>query len=407
MTARHRLSAAQLTAIAWGRPDRQVIEALYRADDSRLLLLAAHALRSVGAVNGEAALSVLAEGQRRDPAAVAAILREGWLGPWAARILAGTEKPDAVAGRLSVLAAVAALRTGVHADLTIPAFRESLHFPGTGTVRLNNTGDVEVSVRERLIVRSPHAGWSPARQLVGDGIRLLFDDQDPYRDTFRTTPSRRVSDPDLHSWRTTLLEAWELLHRYATPAAEQVGGGLRVLVPLAATPHMSELSVSSADALGALAATDPVDAPGFAMTLVHEWSHSLLNGLLEFCVLHEPGSPAVHFAPWRPDPRPLGGLLHGVFAFLAVAETQQALLSAGVGGDRVENGFALRRAQLAEVMRTLPEASGLTSQGRRFTAILAHRSAALGDTPVRTTAATTAAARVAADRAVWERRHQG
>jgi len=62
--------------------------------------------------------------------------------------------------------------------------------------------------------------------------------------------------------------------------------------------------------------------------MVHEFQHSKL------------------WAPWRTDPRPLGGLLQGVYAFLGVADTWRALAARPALGDLAMREFAEAREQV-------------------------------------------------------------
>ena len=54
-----------------------------------------------------------------------------------------------------------------------------------------------------------------------------------------------------------------------------------------------------------------------AETLVHEFQHIKLCGLMDMLPLIEPSGER-GYAPWREDPRPMGGLLQGVYAFTGI-----------------------------------------------------------------------------------------
>jgi HEXXH motif-containing protein len=54
-------------------------------------------------------------------------------------------------------------------------------------------------------------------------------------------------------------------------------------------------------------------------TLVHEIQHLKLRALLDLITLTLPDDGSRYYAPWRPDPRPVSGLLQGAYAFLAVS----------------------------------------------------------------------------------------
>lgn len=49
-------------------------------------------------------------------------------------------------------------------------------------------------------------------------------------------------------------------------------------------------------------------------TLVHEFQHIMLGGVLHVAPVHCAVQRQRSYAPWRDDPRPLGGLLQGVYA---------------------------------------------------------------------------------------------
>jgi uncharacterized protein len=392
---RHRLSSAQLAEIAWGRPSPQVIRELYAADDSRQRLLAAEALRRSGRVEPPVldALSVLEAAQRRDEQVVTRLMRAGWLGTLAVSLLDDPDSAYQVANRLGTLAAVAALRTGMDAWLAVEVADGELHLPGTGTLTVTGAPsstavlavqdghlDVAVAGHRLRLPTAPTPDWSPVRAVHVDGLHVLIDDQHPGRDCFEQPLAGRLSETAFRRWRRVITASWRLLCEVAPDAARQVAHGVRVVVPLASTSGGMDTSVSCRDALGAFATTAPASPVDFAVTMVHEWSHSLLNGMLGFVNLHEPtASPTSHSVAWRPDLRPIGGVIHGTFGFLAVAEAWRALLTHDGAREQAAAELARRRRQLGEVLTTLPAAPELTDQGRRFVAVLRQRHAALTD----------------------------
>ncbi|WP_436531384.1 aKG-HExxH-type peptide beta-hydroxylase [Actinoplanes sp. HUAS TT8] len=414
---RHRLSSAQVTDIAWGRPDSRTIQALYAADDSRQRLLTVATLRRHGREDRTLvdALSVLEAARQRDDRCVTELLRIGWVGPWAAGQLVRPDAAKQVANPLGTLAAAAALRTGIDARLPADVVAGELHLPGIGTLAMTGRPDSGVILdvhdnridfllddgRLPLPVTRTH-DWSPARSIEDGGLRLLFDDRHPGRDCFNQKPEQPLPENTFHRWRQVIIAAWRLLSRTSPVVANQVAQGMRVVVPLAPSAHGVATSISCADALGAIASTAPSDPAEFAVALVHEWSHTMLNGLLGFLRLHEPTADRPqHVAPWRPDLRPISGVLHGTYAFMAVAETWRDLLA---HDGRAATEFARRRIQLAEVLATLPTVPALTDQGRRFVEILRQRHATLMDVALPSRAVAEATARIDEQRASWARR---
>ena len=83
------------------------------------------------------------------------------------------------------------------------------------------------------------------------------------------------------------------------------------------------VSATSPAAYGAIATSWPPDQVTLAETLVHEFQHVKLCGLLDMVPLAASGEQRV-YAPWRQDPRPAGGLLQGVYAHLGIVRFWQA-----------------------------------------------------------------------------------
>jgi uncharacterized protein len=112
------------------------------------------------------------------------------------------------------------------------------------------------------------------------------------------------------------------------------------------------------------------------------------------------------YAPWRPDPRPLEGLLQGSYAHIGVTDVWRALRTVRTGDEReeAEHQFARWRMMTAEAIRRLLDTGSLTSTGEQFVR-------AMGDTvepwlSEHVTPAIEDAARYRAEkhRAAWEAR---
>jgi hypothetical protein len=82
------------------------------------------------------------------------------------------------------------------------------------------------------------------------------------------------------------------------------------------------------------------------------------------------------YAPWRDDPRPLSGLLQGVYAFLGVTDfwrRRRVAASAGSHRRLAEFEFARWREHTWQALGTLRADTGLTDLGRRFARGMAAR----------------------------------
>jgi hypothetical protein len=80
-----------------------------------------------------------------------------------------------------------------------------------------------------------------------------------------------------------------------------------------------------------------------------------------------------YYAPWRDDPRPLSGLLQGVYAFFGIAEFwRRHLQTVSDATDRLiaEFEYIYARTQTHEALGIVLASGGLTGEGHRFTEAL-------------------------------------
>jgi hypothetical protein len=135
-------------------------------------------------------------------------------------------------------------------------------------------------------------------------------------------------------------------------------------VPLEPADKVGQ-SVTDAAGFGGIALTPPRSPLSFAETLIHEFHHSVLAAVADLAPLHSAGPDAMHYSPWRNDPRPVEGLLQGAYAYLGVAgywKTQRRVMT---GRERAlaDYEFARRRHQILLAARVLRESGTLTQTG--------------------------------------------
>ncbi|GIF19120.1 hypothetical protein BJ973_006166 [Actinoplanes tereljensis] len=164
-------------------------------------------------------------------------------------------------------------------------------------------------------------------------LRVRLEDTDPLRAHLGLTPSRQLTPDEVTTWQRLLTEAWRLLTTRHRPAAEVLAAVLSVIVPVEADAGSGGLSATSANAFGAVAISTPADPRSFAVGLLHEGQHSLLNATNTLFDLVNPGGPRV-CSPWRDDPRPLSGLLHGAYAYQAVTRFWRTEAAARIPAQR-------------------------------------------------------------------------
>jgi HEXXH motif-containing protein len=408
-TALHRVSCTAFDALASGGGGARDIESLVRAQLSKRLLVLWNLLRLVRlrwpdspeAACLQAAFDTIDAARRAGGDRVDGVLAYPTVGAWLLRCqrrldgvpTAGPAEPDL--GHAGAVAAAAALRARHPFDLPIRMRDGLVAFPGLGVARLGG-GDgwgraryagsgavlleapgcrLDLAVDERQ--ESEH--WVPVRPLeAGVGryrLRLAVDDVDPYRDCGVLTVAPRVEESTLRSWGDMLDTGWSILVRHDAAQAGATTAGLSALVPLGGGTELTAASATCSDAVGAVALTPPTDPTDFALTLVHEFQHFKLDALLDLVQLHDGGADAVHFAPWRSDPRPINGLLHGAYAFLAIAGFWLTLARTLAGGSAAEAAFefAWCREAVGRAVSGARASGQLTPLGERFVAGMAAR----------------------------------
>jgi hypothetical protein len=205
-----------------------------------------------------------------------------------------------------------------YADLTAAppeAARAALADPMTGLYAAAvRRGDLPADAR-------PSLRPSPARTLTAthDGLtlRVRLEDTDPLRDRLGLTPTGPLSAAAAAHWQRHLDGAWRILVSRHRPDAIRLAAVLQVIVPVEPDPAAGGISATSADAFGAVAMSPPVDDTTLAVGLLHESAHSILNATHFLFTLVTPAGPH-GYSPWRDDPRPAIGVLHGAYAYLAV-----------------------------------------------------------------------------------------
>ncbi|MFI5936750.1 aKG-HExxH-type peptide beta-hydroxylase [Actinoplanes sp. NPDC051494] len=330
----HLLTDTSLASLGAGRPTPETIAELRRSQLSRHLLL----LREIAhAAPDDPHLAALAAAEAADPTRVRKVISRPLFGVWAVGCLtalrAGTAPTEAGLAHLGDLAAAA----------RIPRPRQA------GPPE--KPADPEDDDR---VLRASHDGL---------GIAVRLEDSDPLRARLGLVPAPRLDDAALRRWRAVFGEAWRLLVTLVPEDARVVAAVLECIVPVESDPAARGISASSADAYGAVAMSEPADATALAVGLLHEAQHSILNAVQYLFDLL--GSPAtLGYSPWRDDPRPASGILHGAYAYLTVTRFWRAHRA---GGLLAQFEFARWRAAVAAAAEGL---DNLSPAGSRFVGAL-------------------------------------
>lgn len=155
-----------------------------------------------------------------------------------------------------------------------------------------------------------------------------------------------ISEAQVPNWLGEMNGALELVAALDAGAANELACSLRVIVPLEARDPSVHESSSRPDAFGAVYLSRADNRYTLAEAFVHEYLHNRLNALLRVDPLvtgptHEP----VYYSPWKAQPRPLRGVLHGVVAFLGVVSFWRSALVRGAVNDV---DWVVRRCALLE-----------------------------------------------------------
>ncbi|MGC9669135.1 HEXXH motif domain-containing protein [Planosporangium sp. 12N6] len=383
----HTLPGTEFDDLAAGYGSPAGVAALRAAQFSRRLLLLREILRVARSPRLDDAFALLTYAQEGAPRSVAETVTAPQFGAWvaaayrAARTDGGARHP--ALGALSAIAVAAAVRAGCEFTFDVPVTGGRVVLPGLGRAA---AGDAVVTVVGKAgeyrvgdvtIPPDPAAdapGWTGLRHLRstvdGCAVTVTLDDLDPYRDEHGLHASDRLGPADVRRWQRLLDDAWPILVRHHRRYAEAIGAGLVTIVPLRPPGSGRSVNGTSMHAFGAVSLSPPRDDLALASSLLHEFQHAKLGALLDLVPLYADDGGHRHYAPWRDDPRPLGGLLQGVYAFLGVTDfwrTERGLLE-GAKAHFAHEEFARWRHLVGRALRTLEESDRFTADGRRFLA---------------------------------------
>ncbi|HKS47761.1 MAG TPA: HEXXH motif domain-containing protein [Amycolatopsis sp.] len=362
---------AVIDQIFAGPVDVVSLAELEAAQHSRRLLLLKAVLES-GDADYRGAWRTLVAAQQRDRCAVRAILMYPSVGTWLVRALraarSALREEVPTNSYLSSVAAAASIRTGLDATLDVPAWHGRVTLPTIGQAGPVGDGSREFVPLGELCFDSGEKWWPLRRHRSTEGehsVLWTIDDLDPYREFGDVRPPARLDSGEFADWCGLLDEAWRILVSRHRAYAAELAAIRPVIVPV--PPGRGIVASSSFSAFGAMMVAPHQSAVSLAETLIHEVQHSKLNALLNLVPLEHDESGRRYRAPWRRDPRPLAGLLHGIYAFTAVVEFWAAEQRSRTGLRRTaEREFADHLEQVREAVLTARSADELTEFGRRF-----------------------------------------
>jgi HEXXH motif-containing protein len=132
-------------------------------------------------------------------------------------------------------------------------------------------------------------------------------------------------------WLSSLEEAWFWIDSCSTLLASEILMGVQSLVPVHSHAIDVHRSQTFREIPGLLILSWMSDTSVIVEALVHEYHHHKLNALLNLDPIIVEGSPEeIYYSPWRDDPRPLSGILQGIYVFQAVLEFWHKILKTDI-----------------------------------------------------------------------------
>jgi HEXXH motif-containing protein len=373
---------------------------------SRHLLLLRGLLDAVGHEAASVArlwdnFQALCDMERENSQQVARLIAHPLVGAWLTATLSrvmGGDRPNhpkplwADLGHLGAIAVAAAIKSNVQVQAAVPSRRGIVAIPTIGRLSIEDTamwrmtevrrledGTLTVAYGRRLVVIPEGRSDEGISQLSirwlrasceGLTLEVELDDVDPYRNPYTLTTAHRLTGEEVSEWQRYLSEAWTILVTRHWDVAESLARGLRTLVPLRGG-GTGWASSTSRHAPAAVALTRPTNGTNLACTLVHEFQHTKLNLIMDVSPLHRGSTRPFFYSPWRDDPRPLTGLLHGIYAGIAMADFWRIEHKANRFRPVTAFEFSRLRRQVEAALRPLVRNDSLTDSGAILVDVMA------------------------------------
>jgi HEXXH motif-containing protein len=206
---------------------------------------------------------------------------------------------------------------------------------------------------------------------VTDALWLATADNNPER-MRDAHPDKEGNPIDLGGkstgdWVRSLRDALDLVGEHLPDLRREMDLALTLAVPVGFEP-VKHLSASYRQAIGTVYLTLHPNPVVMAEALVHEHSHAKINALVELDPILSNHWDATFPSPYRPDPRPMMGVLLGAHAFVAVERFLERLADPAFEGHladlRRKNREAV--ATLVSEGRPTPVGAGLIAELERL-----------------------------------------
>lgn len=166
----------------------------------------------------------------------------------------------------------------------------------------------------QYIIKKPH--------ICAEKINIIdFSDPSAYFFLFKNfIPSKEIER--FCKLENSLLEkmnnSLEFINNVDKALYNNIRSNINYLIPLQLQEDGIRTSFSSAEINGTIFISDGGTILDFCEALIHEYYHNELNIYLQFDPLFTNDENNLYYSPWRPDPRPIGGLFHAIYVFTGV-----------------------------------------------------------------------------------------
>jgi len=197
-------------------------------------------------------------------------------------------------------------------------------------------------------VREPVDSNRPCGLEIRDGISLCLGDVNPLalNEAHPDQEGNRLNlgEASTEQWVSSLSDALELIDMVLPELYAEMKMVLRWVVPVGVDSRQ-HVSASYQEVVGTIYLSLHPNVITMAEALIHEFSHTKLNILGTFDAMFA-NAFSPHFpSPYRPDARPLHGILLGVHAFLPIERFLERLAAKG-HPQSLDPGFQRRRLEL-------------------------------------------------------------
>ena len=214
---------------------------------------------------------------------------------------------------------------------------------------------------------------SQSQSLLFSKGRILVNNYDPYYKyeivlQYVFPNKLKATSPDnkkLKEWGKILRKVQVTLREHWPEIENIIGFYIYEIVPIKSPDPDINISCTSKLFHGAIFCSDSPPTE-LAEVLIHEFSHNLLNDVMQSHPLieRENSLEKKYYSPWRPDPRHLHGILHAVYVFEKVADYYLRILSNNKRISDYSYRYSLIVARLKIAIDVLIENGKFTNSGK-------------------------------------------